>query len=806
MQLGKENNYSKGTNISNLFTFSNVIFLTSSFFLFFILFFSSSVYAESELSWDVSFDSYPRVTPIIVDGVTYLPHQQPVTFSWLKGSSHQFQVGENVTKIDLNNQYRFEQWNDGYNIGNTRIITAAKDMDYIAILKSQYYLTIKSEYGTPEGEGWYDKGETVSISVDSFIEIEPGSVRRLFVNWDNGLTPQSNENRITLFSSTTISVSWKTQYYLDVTSDLELLQAIGSGWYDEGSNADISINSEYVIKDGKHKFDFDQWESFGINQPIIEQNEDSTTIIKMNNHYNITATWNEVWNLKITSDPPNLLSNEGNEWHLSGSRIQVLKAPEKNSDYKFLGWLVDNKSVSNNPFVLEMNQSHVIEAKYAKYYSVIFDVFPQVSSLIIDNQIYLPNSFPLTFDWIEGSEHTFELPSTKVAVSSGLRYLFTEWNDLETTESRQIIIDKDVTYTALLETQYYLTIISQYGSPIGEGWYDSGTTAFFSIEPIADQITNKFRHLFLGWDQGHVRSNSNNSIDITGPTFVTAQWKPQYYLSVLSSVEDIIVKGGGWYDVGSSAKIITVSEYEPDRNRHKYTFREWISNDQIIAIGNPEEAVTTVLMDDAYEIEAEWDEWFYLNIDSIYGNPTGKGYHLNGSLAIIEVNSPFDLLAYDSRMVFTEWSGQLGLNDARVSVIMDASKTLKAEWKKQYYMKIISHIPNFQGAGWYNENDVITVSVSESINAGIGRQTVFENWSGDIQSEEIQVKIEMDSSHTVYANWNTDSSILNIMFTLLLGTVLVTLLFVGYNFSKSMNDGTNKILLKLKNRLKLGRQ
>lgn len=745
---------------------------------------SSRAYGANTSSFAVNFDTFPRRTSLIVDGVTYLPQQQPVTFNWLNGTVHTFGVTRDVTNFDSGKRYKFEKWNDGFNTGGIRTITASADQSYIAIFRTQYYVVVETEYGTPEGEGWYDEGSTVPIRVEPTFDIIPGQSRMVFISWSQGLKPKANENLVTVFSPSTITASWKKQYSLEVASEVKGAVAAGSGWYDEGSEASILTSSEYILRAGEHKYLFNGWVSAGDNPPNLERQDAPNTVVKVDNYYSIRAAWTEMWRLTVLSDPSDLISRGENEWYKAGSTVTLERAPDKKTGYKFQGWWIDGTPVSSNPPTVEMDQSHVVEARFSKYYTVIMDTYPRVSPITVDKRIFLPSSLPLTFEWTQDSEHTFGLPADAVPGSVGTRYIFTGWNDLEKNTSRRVTVRSDTAYTALLKTQYYFSITSEYGSPIGEGWYDANTVATFKVEPLAGVTANQSRHRFAGWEKGQTRWSPNNSIEISGPTSVAAQWITQYWLNVSTPVIGTTAKGSGWYDDGSKVKIYTTPLYEPEYNSHKFTFKQWSSSQQSAIIENSQKEATIVLVDSYYDINAEWNEWYYLGVESLYGEPKGSGYYLKGDEAIASVTSPFETQPFQSRLAFVKWVGDLETNENKVSLIMDRAKSLTAEWRKQNYLKIVSASSNVQGTGWYDEGRQAKIFAEKSISAGIGRWTEFENWSGDLLSSQNEADLLMDSPHTVYANWSTNSTQFTLLLISMIGSgLVVTLILVRSKFN-----------------------
>jgi hypothetical protein len=75
--------------------------------------------------------------------------------------------------------------------------------------------------------------------------------------------------------------------------------------------------------------------------------------------------------------------------------------------------------------------------------------------------------------------------------------------------------------------QYYVNVISNFGKPLGTGWYDSGTIANISVIPGDDSILH---HVFLGW-QGQVIGDASQysaEILVDLPKVMVANWSVDY--------------------------------------------------------------------------------------------------------------------------------------------------------------------------------------------------------------------------------------------------------------------------------------
>ena len=173
----------------------------------------------------------------------------------------------------------------------------------------------------------------------------------------------------------------------------------------------------------------------------------------------------------------------------------------------------------------------------------------------------------------EGTQVTLTAPDP-VPVSTGIRYKFLYW-DVDGTQVNgnpiTVGMDANHTATAHYRLEYYLTVLSPFGTVGGEGWYPSGSTAHAWLDTGMVDHGNGTRRVFTNWSGDASGDNyaQSNPITMNGPKTAVANWKTQYYLTVRTDPPAIItIPGEGWYDQSQSVRLTapTVSGY---------TFQYW---------------------------------------------------------------------------------------------------------------------------------------------------------------------------------------------------------------------------------------
>jgi len=149
------------------------------------------------------------------------------------------------------------------------------------------------------------------------------------------------------------------------------------------------------------------------------------------------------------------------------------------------------------------------------------------STITFDGSQYpLNNGGPLTVSVSPGIHHLEALPLIQGEV--GEQFVFVGWSGGVNSNPRQIVISGDVNIAALYQTEYYLSVKSEYGRASGEGWYPQGSKASFAVVPTSS-ASSWFGLLtenceFAGWSGDSNSSDILASVTMNGPRSVEAKW------------------------------------------------------------------------------------------------------------------------------------------------------------------------------------------------------------------------------------------------------------------------------------------
>lgn len=177
--------------------------------------------------------------------------------------------------------------------------------------------------------------------------------------------------------------------------------------------------------------------------------------------------------------------------------------------------------------------------------TVLFTI--TVSSMILTLRV--PAAVAVTVDGVQqppgpvqlpvlAGAHNLSVPIT-TQVGNTTRLKFDSWADGFSVPNRTVTISSSRSYEAVYVTQYRLTITGQAASATGQGWYDAGSIATFSVanaEPMNGTIGllgGKLR--FQGWYEGN-KLETNSSTDMIvmdKPHTLTVLWRPDYTIPLI---------------------------------------------------------------------------------------------------------------------------------------------------------------------------------------------------------------------------------------------------------------------------------
>jgi M6 family metalloprotease-like protein len=197
-----------------------------------------------------------------------------------------------------------------------------------------------------------------------------------------------------------------------------------------------------------------------------------------------------------------------------------------------------------------------------------------------------------------GSSAMVTATSPTNIVTNQSRLVFLGWSgDLQSNSAVLLVnMTRPCSLMADWKKQYYLDVQSAYAAS-GTGWYDANSQAVVSLDsPVA--TGNGVRNVFVKWSGDLSGANSSQSIIMTGPRFVSAEWATQYQLRIESEYGH--TSGAGWYDPGTQAAFGVDALIIDTANDTRHVFTQWSGD----TAGNSQQG--TVTMDGPKSLRTEW--------------------------------------------------------------------------------------------------------------------------------------------------------------------------------------------------------
>jgi M6 family metalloprotease-like protein len=531
------------------------------------------------------------------------------------------------------------------------------------------------------GQTFTDNVNDVAVTVTSKI----GNSYQVTVNRSGGPPPQPpNQNQTTPFiqleitginaqppviinPNTTVTITIQisnignldaTNVPVQVTFDGQLFMNLQISNVAAGSSTQASFT--WISTLGSHVFQVTLDPGHTINEPSRENNVVSFNVnvgptLSINIPANI-ASLGDIWVL-INGVRYNFTSTQLLESVPTGLvtvQIESLINASLGVRQVFTGW---SDGSSSNPRQLTVTSNVVIQAVYVTHYLL---------SINQNGGSTTPGGWH-----VANSVATVSANTTSNLIPNWSRLVFSSWTGDYNSNSPSLSINmtKPFTLQANWVKQYYVTILSSTGSPSGAGWYNAGTTANVTVQPIVE-FSNGTREVFVGWNSTSFAQSSNFQLHVNAPMQIQAFWKTQYLIQVASSYGT--PEGSGWYDAGSAAKI----SVEPQVNYNNQTRRIFASWTGDYSGRNPNSTITA---NRPMNVAAQWTTQYQITF-KVTGlpNSTYVTVNVNNQNHQIAPNQPYSTWYNQGQTLnpttnqtvmtffqFTNWRNSAGYNVAK---------------------------------------------------------------------------------------------------------------------------------------------
>lgn len=216
------------------------------------------------------------------------------------------------------------------------------------------------------------------------------------------------------------------------------------------------------------------------------------------------------------------------------------------------------------------------------------------------------------------------------------------------------------------------------------------------------------------------------------------------------------IEDGGVIEFSPAKTIIEFKENE------RLVLRGWRLSDR--GVINQAHVHLTVFYPLTLNMSAIWVKQYYVDVKSEFGEVAGTGWYDENSEAVISLSDETILFDHDERLVFTGWNvapelNGIDLRSKTINFIVDKPYVIEANWKRQYYVKVIDAIGIAVGGGWYDDGSTASVYVENILAYDVHDENMryrFVGWSGDCVGGECDlenVKFKVVKPMILEAKW-----------------------------------------------------
>ncbi|MEM3944717.1 MAG: hypothetical protein QXJ59_11605, partial [Thermofilaceae archaeon] len=195
----------------------------------------------------------------------YSPYGTASGSGWyMKGSTVTVSVSSVLLDHGNRTRHVFSGWyGEGGNLLSSEPVfslTVDKPFTVTAKWDTEYRVEAYSPYGSVGGSDWYKRGSTVTVSVSPVLLDHGNGTRHVFSGWydEKGVLLSSEPVfSLTVEKPFIVTAKWDTEYRVEVYSPYSLV--IGSGWYERGTVATVSVSPATVDAGFFVEYVFEGW-------------------------------------------------------------------------------------------------------------------------------------------------------------------------------------------------------------------------------------------------------------------------------------------------------------------------------------------------------------------------------------------------------------------------------------------------------------------------------------------------------------------------------------------------------------------
>jgi len=486
------------------------------------------------------------------------------------GDSAFFGVEQNIIS-DVNSRWTFVGWTGtgsgsytGTDLANYAIIS--EHTSEIAQWSAEYLVNVSTAYGEVVGSGWYDDGANAIVRCYPDTIYQNSAQHKIFERWAGSETSTENPFTFVVDSPKNLVAYWRDEYLVVMQS--EFGTPSGEGWFANGAVDTISITPLVVDSAGIVRYEFSEWTG------AVDTSAAEFTM-NISASCTLLANWMRKVLISVDADWGTV---EGTGFYDDSDTARLMFVPETTEidgyRYVFAGWLVSGDTIGTNPLTIVAERPITVR--------VLFDTLARLDIVSDYGTSFGSGFYPI------GTNVVFGLDST-ILLSGDTRRVFIGWNGLGSTSytgggnPAQVIVNEPIMENAIWNTQYLITVNSDYGTPTGAGWYNKNSIASIGVEQtVVDGLT---RYDFAGWSGDISTIDNPASFAVSSPMTIAAIWDTIYHIELYSAgiPTEPAILGDGDYGIGEACEI-SASAIAYDGGT-RYHFTNW--SGLIDTIDNP---------------------------------------------------------------------------------------------------------------------------------------------------------------------------------------------------------------------------
>jgi hypothetical protein len=250
--------------------------------------------------------------------------------------------------------------------------------------------------GTLPHSFWWDKDSGHAFAFKSPLEVAANTKRYVWTG-TSGLSTLQNGS-IAVTASGSVTGSYKTQYYLTVTSARDNPTPI-SGYFDAGTSITASVTSPWPGP-ADTRYLCTGWTGTG---SVPASGTTTSTTFTITQPSSITWNWKTQYYLTVRTDPSGIATVSGEGWYNETTSAMLVAPPV--TSYQFVYWDVDGISQGNgtNPIAVTMNAPHTATAHYTATQLVV-TISPPLSVITLSESVNFTSivnggTLPYTYKW-----------------------------------------------------------------------------------------------------------------------------------------------------------------------------------------------------------------------------------------------------------------------------------------------------------------------------------------------------------------------------------------------------------------------